>query len=64
MTAFDKPARTADELLALLQDRGLLIPDPARARHCLANISYYRLSAYTRPLQSHSRAMECLDRQR
>lgn len=49
MTAFDKPARTADELLALLQDRGLLIPDPARARHCLANISYYRLSAYTRP---------------
>ncbi len=49
MSQFDKPARSVDELLAMLQARGLQIADPARARHYLANISYYRLSAYSRP---------------
>lgn len=49
MTAFDKPSRTAQDLLALLQERGLHIANPDRARHHLANIGYYRLSAYTRP---------------
>ena len=49
MTTFDKPAKTLDEHLALLKARGLRIPDKARARHYLANISYYRFSAYTRP---------------
>lgn len=49
MTAFDKPAHTIDQQLELLRQRGLVITDEGRARHYLANISYYRLSAYTRP---------------
>lgn len=49
MTVFDKRALSPDEHLSKLRDRGLNIPDEARARHYLANISYYRLSAYTRP---------------
>lgn len=49
MTAFDKPAQTIDQHLDTLRQRELDIPDEARARHYLGNISYYRLSAYTRP---------------
>lgn len=49
MTTFDKPALTIDQHLYTLQQRGLAIPDEGRARHYLGNISYYRLSAYTRP---------------
>lgn len=48
MSAFDKPALTPDGHLARLRQRGLLIPDEDRALHYLANISYYRLSAYAR----------------
>ena len=49
MTAFDKRALSHDEHISKLKSRGLSIPDDARARHYLANISYFRLSAYTRP---------------
>lgn len=49
MSSFDKPAHTIDQQLELLRQRGLVIADEGRARHYLANISYYRLSAYTRP---------------
>lgn len=49
MTVFDKPPLSTDDQLLKLQSRGLVIPDEARARRYLANISYYRLSAYTRP---------------
>jgi len=49
MTAFDKPAQTIDQHLDTLRQRGLLISDEGRARRYLGNISYYRLSAYTRP---------------
>lgn len=49
MTAFDKPAHTIDQHLELLRQRGLVIADEGFARRYLANISYYRLSAYTRP---------------
>lgn len=49
MTAFDKPAHTIDQQLELLRQRGLVIADEGRAEHYLTNISYYRLSAYTRP---------------
>lgn len=49
MTVFDKPALTIDQHLDTLRQRGLAIPDEGRARHYLGNISYYRLSAYTRP---------------
>lgn len=49
MALFDKPAQSIDQQLATLHQRGLAIPDEALARHYLGNISYYRLSAYTRP---------------
>ena len=49
MTTFDKPAQSIDQHLDTLRQRGLAILDEARARHYLGNISYYRLSAYTRP---------------
>ncbi|PJG60246.1 hypothetical protein CUC53_03055 [Aeromonas cavernicola] len=49
MNSYLKPPLLLDDQLALLAERGLLIPDRASARHYLANISYFRLSAYTRP---------------
>lgn len=49
MNDFQKPAHSVDEQLNTLRERGLHIPDEARARRYLANISYFRLSAYTRP---------------
>ena len=54
MTVFDKPALTIDQHLATLRERGLVITDEPRARQYLLNISYYRLSAYTRPFYAHN----------
>jgi abortive infection bacteriophage resistance protein len=48
MNTFNKPFRKPQELIAILRERGLDIPDEVRARHYLSNISYFRLSAYTR----------------
>ncbi|PSR24173.1 MAG: hypothetical protein C7B45_00785 [Sulfobacillus acidophilus] len=41
-----KPAATIDQQVALLKDRGLVIPDEATATAILQRISYYRLSGY------------------
>lgn len=49
MTVYDKPAVSTDEHIELLRKRGLLIPDELRAKAYLANISYFRFSAYARP---------------
>lgn len=49
MSNFHKPAHSVEEQIATLHERGLTIDDQARARHYLNNISYFRLSAYTRP---------------
>lgn len=49
MTQFDKPSHSLNEQLDKLGMRGLAVPDADRARHYLSNISYFRLSAYTRP---------------
>lgn len=49
MSTFNKPASSIDEQIATLTGRGLTVDDADRARHYLANISYFRLSAYTRP---------------
>jgi len=51
---FNKNAKTLDEQLGLLRGRGLIIPDETKARHYLANISYYRLSAYMLPFQKYN----------
>jgi len=51
MTVFNKPPLSISEHISQWISRGLLIPDPARARRYLSVISYYRLSAYTLPFQ-------------
>lgn len=51
MKPFTKPALTLPEQIALLQSRGLSIPDAARAMRYLQFIGYYRLMAYARPYQ-------------
>ncbi len=51
MNVFAKPSLTLDEPIDQWIDRGLLVANRSRARHYLAVISYYRLSAYTLPFQ-------------
>ncbi|MCX6214662.1 Abi family protein [Spirosoma sp.] len=48
---FSKPALTIDQQLELLKHRGLQVSDYSKAAHFLTYVSYYRLSAYMRPLQ-------------
>jgi abortive infection bacteriophage resistance protein len=48
---FSKPPISIQDQLVLLQSRGLLIPNPAKAAKYLSHISYYRLSAYGRSFQ-------------
>lgn len=55
MKKFDKPPKTTQEHIELLQERGLQVHDIERATHYLTVIGYYRLSAYNIPFrQSHS----------
>lgn len=49
MKCYDKPALSNGDHIQQWQQRGMLIPDEARARRYLSHISYYRLSAYTIP---------------
>ena len=44
---FTKPWCSIDDLLALLEERGLTIDDPAFAREALHHVNYYRFSGYT-----------------
>lgn len=52
---FTKPPLTVDEQIRHLQERGLGIPDPAKAAHYLAHLNYYRLRAYWLPLEADSK---------
>ena len=47
---FQKPYRSAHDLVKLLQSRGLTISDSAKAESYFEYIGYYRLSAYMYPL--------------
>lgn len=49
---YSKPFLSIDDQIALMQSRGLHIPNIARAKMYLQQISYYRLSAYFLPFQS------------
>lgn len=49
MEQYNKPPLTYPQQIALLKSRGLFIEDEERAERHLANISYYRLSAYMLP---------------
>ncbi len=46
MKPYTKPPLSIDQQIDLLLARGLQVPDRSKAAHYLANISYYRLSAY------------------
>lgn len=50
--AFNKPPLSVDAQVDLLQKRGMTVPDPARARHYLSHINYYRLRAYWLPFET------------
>jgi len=51
---FNKPAISLADQVARLKSRGLKIADETEAELCLANISYYRLRAYTYPFQDNT----------
>lgn len=46
---FEKGYKTTQELVALLEERGLIIDDKPKAHLYLESIGYYRLSAYMHP---------------
>lgn len=48
---FTKPAIDLEAQVALLRQRGLVIPDENRARHYLQFVGYYRLAGYALPFQ-------------
>ena len=49
METYNKPPLTYTEQVELIKSRGMIVPDEKRAERHLANISYYRLSAYMLP---------------
>jgi abortive infection bacteriophage resistance protein len=51
MSIYTKPPLSLDRQVDKLRARGLIIDDEDYAAHCLENISYYRLRAYTFPFQ-------------
>ena len=51
---YSKPAVSIPDHITKLKARGLAFGDEAFAIHCLSNISYYRLRAYTYPFQDNT----------
>ena len=49
---FAKPALTVEQQIDLLEQRGMTVPDRARAAHYLTHINYYRLRAYWLPFET------------
>ena len=49
---FAKPAKTWPEQVAILQDRGMVIENPAEAEFYLQHLNYYRLGAYWLPFEN------------
>ncbi len=56
---FQKPYTSAQELVSLLQSRGLTVTDTAKAESYLEYIGYYRLSAYMYPLLQMPKEQHC-----
>jgi Abortive infection bacteriophage resistance protein len=48
---FTKPAKTFQEQLNLLIDRGLIVSDQDKALRLLSHLNYYRLEAYWLPYE-------------
>ena len=53
MTKYNKPALTFSQQVELLVARGLVVKNKKRVEGTLANISYYRLSAYMLPFKEY-----------
>lgn len=51
MAPYPKPYKSIADLLHLLQQRGMQVPDPQRATRCLERVGYYRLSGYWYPMR-------------
>lgn len=49
---FGKPSLSIADQIALLERRGMSIPDRAKADHYLRHVSYYRLRAYWLPFEA------------
>ena len=47
---YNKPYKSPQDLVSLLQTRGLIINNQSRAENYIRHIGYYRLSAYMFPL--------------
>lgn len=50
--AFNKPATTYKQQVALLQQRGMTVDNVAKAEFYLQHLNYYRLSAYWLPFEA------------
>lgn len=48
---FEKPSLSIDQQIALLERRGMAVPNRADAEHYLRHLSYYRLRAYWLPFE-------------
>ncbi len=48
---FEKPSVSIADQIALLEARGIAVPDRAHTAHCLQHVSYYRLRAYWLPFE-------------
>ena len=51
LVPFEKRYSDIEETVAILEARGLTVPDQTRAGRCLGRIGYYRLSAYWYPFR-------------
>jgi len=49
---FTKPALSIADQIALIERRGMAVPDRVQAEHYLRHISYYRLRAYWLPFET------------
>jgi abortive infection bacteriophage resistance protein len=58
MAVYPKPYQTIPQMIATLQQRGMEIPDPAKASSCLERIGYYRLSGYWYPMRESQRVIQ------
>lgn len=51
MIPYQKPAKSIDEQIDLLEGRGMVFADKEKARHYLAHLNYYRLRGYWIPFE-------------
>jgi abortive infection bacteriophage resistance protein len=60
---FEKPAKSYEEQINILIERGLIVDNPEFAIKALAHINYYRLSAYMLPFKPYKNSEDELLRE-